>query len=69
MQMIDLADRMEFVVDPESEPVDLDSALARFLLGLVRQADEKKASSGSSGRGYCNAPRSTKETPSDCIQG
>ncbi len=28
--------QLEFVVDQEAEPVDLDQALARFLLALIR---------------------------------
>ena len=34
--MQDLSDHLSFVTDPETEPADLDQALAQFLLCHVR---------------------------------
>jgi hypothetical protein len=45
--VIDLA-KIEFVVDPDSESVDLDSALARFLLQIVRASAEAPSGGESS---------------------
>jgi len=36
VQITDLQDRLEFVTDPEAEPVDFDAVLARYLLTVVR---------------------------------
>ena len=36
MQVDDLHDRVDFVIDETAEPVDLDLALARFLLASIR---------------------------------
>jgi len=33
-------DKINWIVDEDAEPVDLDRALARFLLAYVRQASE-----------------------------
>lgn len=43
--MTDLDDQLDFTVDPDAEPTDLDAALARFLLGLVRASDEAQEAS------------------------
>ena len=37
--MSKLDSQIEFLVDPEAEPTDLNEALARFLLTFVRQGD------------------------------
>jgi len=34
--MSDFAAQLAFIVDPDSDPVNLDEAVARFLLALVR---------------------------------
>jgi hypothetical protein len=39
-----LLDRFEIVVDPDAEPVDLDQALAEFLLAVV---EKRKVCNGS----------------------
>lgn len=58
-----LGNRLVIRVDPESKPVDLDQALARFLLQLVRSGDQSVSASSNpdesqdASRTNRNAPR------------
>jgi len=44
MQDRGLDGRLEFAIDPETEPADLDQALAQFLLRFIRGETENKKS-------------------------
>jgi hypothetical protein len=39
----DLANRLDFVVDPDAEPGDVVPAMARLLIGMARQRRERLA--------------------------
>ncbi len=59
---VDLTDRFEVVVDPGAEPVDLDEALAEFLLSYVR-SERGSSERGAEGLDGLAGPNTTGPSP------
>ena len=59
---VDLTDRFEIVVDPDAEPVDLDEALAEFLLSYVR-SERGSSEQGAEGLDDLDGPNTPGPSP------